>query len=58
MDYGFHGNTDRRLLGGLRPVYMWRIFVNGQVVDTIDPTEVALITHRNPQAVVQLVPLS
>jgi hypothetical protein len=57
MAYGFQQNGGQRAWGGLRPVYMWRIHVNGQVIDTIDPTEVALITHRHPDAVVQLVPL-
>jgi hypothetical protein len=30
--------------------------VNGQVIETVDPAEVALITHKHPEAVVQIVP--
>lgn len=56
MAYGFHRSVDRRVLGGLRPMYYWRILVNGQVIETVDPAEVALITHKHPEAVVQIVP--
>ena len=57
MSFGFHRSQDRRTLGGLQPVYIWRILVNGQVIETVDPAEVALITHKHPNAVVQIVPL-
>jgi hypothetical protein len=36
---------------------MWRVIFDGQVVETVDPAEVALITHNHPSAVVQIVPL-
>jgi hypothetical protein len=58
MAFGFHRAQDRRTLGGLRPVFIWRVIFDGQVVETVDPAEVALITHRYPQAVVQVVPCS
>jgi hypothetical protein len=35
---------------------MWRVIFDGQVIETVDPAEVALITHRYPHAVVQVVP--
>lgn len=45
-----------RLYGGLRPVYIWRVIVNGQVYDTVDPTEVAILTRQYPHAIVQVIP--
>jgi hypothetical protein len=58
MSFGFHQAQNRRNLGGLRPVYIWRVMFDGQVVETVDPAEVALLTHRFPHAVVQVVPYS
>jgi hypothetical protein len=46
-----------RAYGGLRPAYVWRVSYGGHVIETVDPTEVALITHRYPDAVVQLIPV-
>lgn len=56
MSFGFHQSQGARVLGGLRAVYKWRVIFNGQVVETYDPAEVALITHQYPDAIVQVVP--
>jgi hypothetical protein len=56
MSFAFHRAQDRRSLGGLRPVYVWRVSFDGRVVETVDPAEVALLTHQHPSAVVQIVP--
>jgi hypothetical protein len=58
MSFGFHRAQDRRSLGGLRPVFLWRVMFDGQVVETVDPAEVALLTHKFPHAVVHVVPCS
>lgn len=56
MAFGFHQAQGTRVLGGLRAVYKWRVTFNGQVIETLDPAEVALITHQFPNAIIEVVP--